>query len=217
VISLVLIAWAYTALPALPGQPEGGHVPARTILRTPGVASILLNVGGFIVSHSIIYTYVGPLTAAAGVGGQLEWVLLVFGVAAVLSIWVTASYVDPHHRRLIVMSMVLLGAGALVLGLATVTPVAVYLGVAAWGFGFGGSATLFVTASIRAAGTDAVQSMLVTVFNLSIAAGGVGGGVLLAAFGAVSIPWVAVAIMVPTTVATIAGRQHAFPRWPVKE
>jgi predicted MFS family arabinose efflux permease len=86
--------------------------------------------------------------------------------------------------------------------------------VAVWGIGFGGSATLFVTAGIRAAGTDGVQSILVTVFNLSIAAGGVFGGLLLAGLGVTSIPWVAFAIMIPTAVATVAGRRHAFPRWP---
>jgi predicted MFS family arabinose efflux permease len=55
-----------------------------------------------------------------------------------------------------------------------------------------------------------VQSILVTVFNLSIAAGGL---LLLAGFGISSIPWVTVAIMIPTAITTIAGRQHAFPRW----
>jgi predicted MFS family arabinose efflux permease len=91
--------------------------------------------------------------------------------------------------------------------------VILYLGVAIWGLGFGGSATLFVTAGVRAAETDAVQSILVTVFNLSIAAGGIVGGLLLAGFGTSSIPWVTVAVMIPTAITTIAGRRHAFPRW----
>ena len=90
-----------------------------------------------------------------------------------------------------------------------------YLGVASWGFGFGGSATLFVTAAIRAAQTDGVQAILVTVFNLSIGAGGLLGGLLLGGWGVVSIPWVAFAIMIPTAVATIVGRRHAFPQWPL--
>lgn len=213
-VSAALIAWMFVSLPNLQGQPEGGHVPVATIFRTPGVRLILWVVAGFMVAHNILYTYIGPLTDASGVGGQIEMILLVFGVAALLSIWATGTYVDPHHRRLIVMSTVAVGAAALVLGFAPLNPVILYLGAAIWGFGFGGSATLFVTASVRAAETDGVQSLLVTVFNLSIAAGGVIGGLLLGGFGVSSIPWVALAIMIPTAVATVAGRRHAFPHGP---
>ncbi|MDQ0771868.1 putative MFS family arabinose efflux permease [Streptomyces aurantiacus] len=214
VVSVALIIWVFASLPNLPGQAAGGHVPVATILRAPGVRAILWVVAGFMVAHNILYTYIGPLTVASGVGSQIEWVLLVFGVAALLSIWATGTYVDPHHRRLIVMSTVVLGASALVLGFVQWNPVVLYLGVAAWGFGFGGSATLFVTAGMRAAGTDGIQSVLVTVFNLSIAAGGVFGGLLLGGLGVSSIPWVALAIVIPTTLTISAGRRHAFPHWP---
>ncbi|SDO90609.1 MFS transporter [Actinacidiphila guanduensis] len=212
--SAALIAWVFAVLPDLPGRPAGGHVPVTAILRNPGVRPLLWVVAGFMVAHNILYTYIGPLADRAGAGGRLEWVLLVFGLAALLSIWLTGAHVDPHHRRLTVMSAVVLGASAVVLGLAGLSPVVLYAGVAAWGFGFGGSATLFVTAGIRAAGTDGVQSVLVTVFNLSIAAGGVFGGLLLAGFGVASIPWVAVALMIPTAATTVAARRHAFPHWP---
>lgn len=213
VVSTALIAWVFFSLPNLEGRPAGGHVPVATILRTRGIPSILWVVAGFMVAHNILYTYIGPLTAAAGVGSQIEWVLLVFGIAALLSIWVTGSFVDPHHRRLIVLSTIAVGTGALVLGFSQLNPVLLYLGVAIWGFGFGGSATLFVTAGVRAAETDGVQSVLVTVFNLSIATGGMLGGILLAGFGISSVPWVTVAIMIPVAITTIASRQHAFPRW----
>jgi predicted MFS family arabinose efflux permease len=212
--SIALIAWVFLALPNLAGQPAGGHVPIATILRSRGVPAIVLVVGGFMIAHNILYTYIGPLAVAAGVGGQIELVLLVFGVAALLSIWGTGMFVDPHHRRLMIMSTAVVGASALLLGFATVSPAILYLGVATWGFGFGGSATLFVTAGMRAAATEGIQSILVTVFNISIAAGGVLGGLLLAGLGITSIPWVAFAIMIPTAIVTIAGRRHAFPHWP---
>ncbi|MEV6636630.1 MFS transporter [Actinoplanes sp. NPDC051470] len=214
IASGIVIVWAFVSLPNLSGTPEGGHVPLTAILRRPGVPSILGVVAGFIVAHNIVYTYIGPLAVASDVGNQIEWVLLVFGLAALLSIWATGTLVDPHHRHLIIMSTVALGFGAIVLGFANVSPVILYLGVAVWGFGFGGSATLFVTAGVRAAGTDAIQAIIVTVFNLSIAAGGVFGGLLLDGIGVTSIPWVALAITIPTVLTTIAGRRHAFPHWP---
>jgi predicted MFS family arabinose efflux permease len=212
--SVALIVWLFVSMPNLASASSGQHVPVKTILRTPGVGPVVAAIAGFMVAHNLLYTYVGPLTDAAGVGSQIELVLLVFGLAALMSIWITGSFIDPHHRRLIVMSAVTVAASALILSFATLSPVILYLGAAAWGLGFGGSATLFLTAAIRAAGTDAVQSIIVTVFNLSIAAGGVFGGVLLAGFGVKSIPWVAFAIMVPTAVTILASGYRAFPRWP---
>jgi len=213
ILSLALIPWVLISLPDIPGATSDGHVLVATALRAPGVRSILWVVAGFISVHNLLYTYIGPLTVAAGVGSQIEWVLLVFGVAALLSLWGTGRYLDPHHRRLTIMSTVILGGSAAVLGLVWLNPLVLYLGVAAWGLGFGGSATLFLTAGMRAAETDGIQAVVVTVFNISIAAGGVFGGILLAGAGVMAIPWVAVAIMIPTMVATVAGKRHAFPPW----
>lgn len=68
---------------------------------------------------------------------------------------------------------------------------AIYLGVTVWGLAFGGVATLFQTASARAArsGADVAQSMIVTVWNLAIAGGGIAGGLILAGLGAAALVW----------------------------
>ncbi|MET3808221.1 putative MFS family arabinose efflux permease [Nakamurella sp. UYEF19] len=210
-LSLALIGWVLASVPNLAAEPPSAHMSFPSILRAPGVQTILWVIAGFITAHNLLYTYIEPLASRAG-AGQIEWVLLVFGIAALLSIWVTGQFVDPHHRRLMLVSSCLLGASAAVLGLAFVSPAIFYLGVAAWGLGFGGSATLFVTAGIRAAGTDGVTALVVTVFNLSIAAGGMFGALLLTGFGVLSIPWASAAIMIPTILTVVAGRQHAFPQ-----
>lgn len=212
--SVALIAWTFLSLPNLEGLPAGGHIPVATILRTRGVPAIVLVVGGFMIAHNILYTYIGPMAVALGAGNQIELVLLVFGAAALLSIWGTGAFLDPHHRRLTITSAALVAASALVVGFAIWSPVILYLGVAAWGFGFGGSATLFVTAGMRAAATEGIQSLLVTVFNISIAAGGLFGGLLLAGLGVASIPWATFVIMIPTLLTILAGRRHTFPHWP---
>lgn len=123
-IGIVLIAWIFICLPNIPGQPAGGHVPASTILRTPGVRLVLLVVVGYMVAHNIRYTYIGPLTESSGVGhSQIELVLPVFGIAALLSIWATGTYVDRHHRRLTVASTLIVAGSAVVLGLVELSPV----------------------------------------------------------------------------------------------
>ena len=212
-LAVALIGWVFVSVPNLAPEPPRAHTSFAALLRAPGVRTILWVVAGFITAHNLLYTYIEPLARRSG-AGQVEWVLLVFGVAALLSIWVTGQFVDPHHRRLMLVSSWLLGTSAVVLGLAFVGPAVFYVGVAAWGLGFGGSATLFVTAGVRATGSDGVTALVVTVFNLSIAAGGVFGGLLLAGFGVRSIPWVSAAIMIPTIVGAVAGRRHAFPQWP---
>jgi predicted MFS family arabinose efflux permease len=212
-LAVALIGWVFASVPNLAAEPVLAHVSFASTLRAPGVRTILWVVAGFITAHNLLYTYIGPLASRSGVG-QIEWVLLVFGVAALLSIWVTGQFVDPYHRGLMLVSSSLLGASAVVLGIAFVSPAVLYLGVAVWGLGFGGSATLFVTAGLRATSTDGATALIVTVFNLSIAAGGVFGGLLLAGFGVLSIPWASAAIMIPTVIATVAARRHAFPSWP---
>ncbi len=205
-LSAVAMVWVFVAVPNLAGVTAGSDGSFAAVLRAPGVPAILAVVAGYITAHNLLYTYIQPLAARSGLRHGIGWVLLVFGLAALTSIWAAGRFVDPHHRRLMLLSSGLLGAGAVVLGVTAGSPVVFVLGVVAWGLGFGGSATLFVTAAIRAAGTDGVQAAVVTVFNLSIAAGGVVGGLLLSGLGVGSIPWVAVAVMVPTTVAVAGAR-----------
>lgn len=212
VAGALLIAWAFVSLPNLQGQPAGERTRLTSMLRTRGLFTILAVMTGFFLAHNILYTYVSSLTIRAGLGSQIQGVLLTFGLASFASIAITGIWIDRRHRQLTVASMVLVGAGALALGLASPSPVLIYIAAAVWGLGFGGGATLFITAGIRVVG-DAVVSMMVTLVNLAIAAGGVVGGLLLAAFGSVSIPWGALGIMVPTAVTAMAARQHAFPRW----
>lgn len=73
-------------------------------------------------------------------------------------------------------------AAVLVLGIGHNSPVAVTVGVVTWGLTFGGAPTLLQTAIADAAGdgADAAQSMLVTVFNLAVAGGGVVAGFVVA-------------------------------------
>ena len=62
----------------------------------------------------------------------------------------------------------------------------VLISVVAWGLTFGGAPTLLQTAMADTAGdeADVAQSMLVTLFNLAVAAGGIVGGLLLEQIGA---------------------------------
>jgi predicted MFS family arabinose efflux permease len=211
VLSVFVAAWTLVSLPRLSAV-DSTHVPFRQIVRRQGVSTILWVVAGSLIAHNLVYTYIGSLIAQAGVGDQVQWVLATFGVAALLSIWVTGRLLHPHHRTLTLISAAAIGSGLLLLCLPGSLPALLYIGVAVWGFGFGGCATLFITAATRAAGNDDVQAAVVTVFNISISIGGAAGGVLLATVGTEGLLWLAVALIATTTVVVFKST-HGFPSW----
>lgn len=115
--------------------------------------------------------------------------------------------------RLVVVSTALFAVAAGVLAVAASSPAVDYAAVAAWGLAFGGAATLLQSALMRAAGkhADAAQSSMVTTWNLGIGLGGLVGGALLAGFGPESLIIAAVVLLVPTALAVLLARNHAFP------
>ena len=164
------------------------------------------------LAHNILYTYIAPFLATAGMAERTDLVLLVFGVTSLPGIWIVGVFIDLHLRALTLASTTLLGLFALVLGIAGDALAVVLAAVAVWGLAFGGAATLFQTAIAKTAGNaaDVAQSMLVTAWNMAIAGGGVVGGVLLDGFG-VSAFSPALVLLAATSVAVWAAKQHGFP------
>lgn len=186
VMALVLMAWVRVKVPDFPGQPAGKRLPLRHVLALPGIRAVLWVVLTFVLAHNILYTYIAPYLAMAGMAERTDRVLLVFGMASLMGIWGVGLLIDRHLHRLTLGSTLLFAVAALALGAAAHQPAAVYAAVAAWGLAFGGAATLFQTTLAKAAGdaADVAQSMLVTAWNLAIAGGGIAGGLLLDRFGA---------------------------------
>lgn len=63
-------------------------MPLRQVLFTPGVRPVLVVVLTWMLAHNILYTYVAPFVSPAGLGRHVDLVLLVFGIAALVGIWV---------------------------------------------------------------------------------------------------------------------------------
>jgi len=189
-LTLLLIGWTCLAVPDFPGARKGQAASPGRVLAMPGLLPVLIVTLSFVLAHNILYTFIAPFLARSGMAGQTDRVLLAFGMAALGSIWVTGVHIDRWLARLTLGSILLFAVAALVLAIAA-TPVAVYGGVVLWGLAFGGAATLFQTASARAAGphADVAQSMVVTVWNLAIAGGGLAGGLILDGLGAKALAW----------------------------
>ncbi len=211
-LTLVLIAWVLAKVPDYPGQSSHERMPLRRVFLTPGVRPVLAVVIAWMLAHNILYTYIAPFVAPAGLGKRVDLVLLVFGTAALAGIWVTGKLVDRHLRATVLASLGAFGVTALVFGVAPVTPAIVYLGVAVWGVSFGGAATLLQTALADAAGNgaDVALSMNVVAWNGAIALAGVVGGMLLGAWGVAAFPWVLLALVGVAFLIAWGAHAHAF-------
>lgn len=211
-LTLALIVWVLAKVPDYPGQSAHERLPLRRVFTTPGVRPVLAVVVAWMLAHNILYTYIAPFVAPAGLSERVDLVLLVFGTAALAGIWITGKLVDHHLRVTVLASLAAFGATALVFGLAPANAAVVYLGVAVWGVSFGGAATLLQTALADAAGSgaDVALSMNVVAWNGAIAGAGVAGGMLLEAWGVGAFPWALVALIALAFAMAWRARAHAF-------
>jgi predicted MFS family arabinose efflux permease len=213
VLTLLLVTWMGLRLPNFPGQAAGKRVPLTQVIAVPGVKPVLLVTLAYILAHNILYTYIVPFLTPVGMADKIDIVLFVFGVAALLGIWIIGVLIDRWMRELTIISTVLFAAASLVLGLWASNPVVVYGCIALWGVAYGGTATLFQTASAKAAGSvaDIAQSIIVTVWNIAIAGGGVIGGILLNTYSVAYFPWTLLALLVIALVVAWSAQTAGFP------
>lgn len=197
-ISVALLVWARLTLPALSAPGAAARQPLLTVLRLPGLRTALLAMFLFVLAHNVLYTYVEPFAALAGAAGWLDRLLLVFGVASLVGIWITGVWVDRGLGLLVVASTLGFIVAALALACWPGSPTVLVAATVVWGLAFGGVATQFQTAVARRAGeaADIAQSFVVTGWNLAIALGGVAGGVMLETVGERWLPVALLAVLV---------------------
>ncbi|WP_369250477.1 MFS transporter [Streptomyces sp. R41] len=213
-LAVALIGWIAAVVPEQPGQRQEGRPPMLRALRVPGVVPVLFVTLVFVLAHTILYTYIATFLAHLGMGGSTDLVLLVFGGASMVSIWIVGAHIDRRLRALTVASTLLVAVAATTLALLAESSALVFVAVALWGLGWGGVPTLLQTAVADAGGdaADAAQAMLVTLWNAAMAGGGVAGGVLLDLFGSTSFPWAVLGLLLPVLAVVSAARAHGFPK-----
>ncbi len=213
VLTVILIGWTLWRVPDFPGQAADRRLPLAGVFAMPGVRPVLAGTLTYVLAHNILYTYVAPFVVPAGLGGQVDRVLFVFGAAALAGVWIVGALIDRRLREMTLVSIAAFGAVAVALGLWGASPLAVYVAVAVWGVTYGGAPTLFQTASAQAAGeaADVAQSMIVTAWNIAIAGGGLFGGMLLDKVGAASLPWALLGLLAVALVVVWRARRAGFP------
>lgn len=211
-LAVILFIWTLLAVPDLPGQQVERRLPVWKVFMMPGVRPVLAVIFLWMTAHNILYTFIGPFLQLSGMAERVGLILLIFGLAALVGIWITGTLVDRHLRNLVLCSLAALAAVALVLAAGMQEQGIVVLAVIVWGGSFGGASTQMQTAAADSAGNhvDVVQAMVTTAWNLAIASGGVIGGVLLNNAGAASFPWAVMAFIAVALFIAYVGKHHAF-------
>jgi predicted MFS family arabinose efflux permease len=213
VLTLLLVIWMVVTLPRFPGQAAGRRVPLTQVMAVPGVKPVMFVTLSYILAHNILYTYIVPFLTPLGMADKIDMVLFVFGIAALVGIWVIGALIDRWLRELVIASTVLFAAAALMLGMWAANPMVVYGCIALWGLAYGGTATLFQTASAKAAGSvaDIAQSIVVTVWNVAIAGGGIIGGIVLNSYNVMVFPWMLLVLLTLALLVVLNARSAGFP------
>lgn len=197
-LSVVLFVWVRFGVPDFEGKASRAGASVAQVFRLPGLRPVLALTLLYVLAHNLLYTYIAPWLAYLQTGVRVDTTLLVFGVAALGGIGLTGMLVDRWLGLMVRLSIGVFAAATLGAGLLGHSPSILLASIAFWGLAFGGTATLFQTASARAAGdtADIAQSMIVTVWNMGIAGGGLLGAALLPRFGAASLPWAVLVLLI---------------------
>jgi predicted MFS family arabinose efflux permease len=117
-LTVVLIGWVWTKVQDYPGTTISGQASIAGTLAIGGNKSILEVTLLFVLAHNILYTYIAPLVDPAGLGQQLDLILLVFGLTAIAGIGTVGYLIARWLRELVLASTMLFAVAALTLGIA---------------------------------------------------------------------------------------------------
>ena len=180
-IVAVIAALSYFFLPSISGEKLDKSNSPLAVLKMPSILIVLLLTFLSVAAHYGVYTYITLLVEMIGFAGGISIALLLFGIGSVISVVLSARYIDAHLRALIV---VMLGVGGISMalflafkGTAVVSHVAFFL----WGLAFGPLVTMYQTAVSKQVekAKDVATSVQSSVFNLSIMVATWVGGMLL--------------------------------------
>ena len=190
ILTLVVLALAVFVVPDAPGQQASARLPLGRVIRIPGVAPILFVIFAWMVGNTTTYTYIGPFLNAAGSGIAIEILLVVFGIASIAGIGLTAALIDRHPQALLVSCLAVFTIAGVILLVGHQSPAAIYTAIASWGVTFGGASPQLQRPLSAVSGEDAdvANSFLPVAFNLAIFAAGILGAIVLTTAGGLFLP-----------------------------
>lgn len=185
-IVAIIAMLSYFYLPEVKGEKLTRSNSPFAVLKMPSMLIVLLLTFLSVAAHYGIYTYITLLVELISFAGGIGLALLIFGIGSVISVIVSAKYIDVYLRPLIVL---MLGVGGISMAMLLVfkgtfgiSHVAFFL----WGLAFGPLVTMYQTAVTRQVdeARDIATSVQSSVFNLSIMIATWVGGMFLTWFPA---------------------------------
>lgn len=192
---LALVVQAFT-LPSLPPRDNPSLRVLGQLLQRSGVRVALLAVLLVISGHFAGFTYIRPLMenvthlSVSAISG----VLLAYGIGGFFGNFAGGFIAERSERRAIVSGAALIVAMAASLWVAGSSFIVTACAIALWGFAFGAFPVGFQTWIVRVAPDQAegAGGLLVAAFQIAIATGAIGGGMLVDHVGALGGPIFAV-------------------------
>ena len=106
---------------------------AEKYIHCSAIRPVLGVVLSWMIAHNILYTYVAPFLSLSGISSNVDVVLLVFGLAAMVGIFITGKVVDSALRMAVLLSLSVFTLVSIIFGISPTFPVVIYPGIAAWG------------------------------------------------------------------------------------
>lgn len=203
-LSLITLVTQLFAIPAMPPKDNPSLRTLFQLLKRTQVRVVLLAVVMMISGHFAGFTYIRPLleeVAQLSVSA-ISAVLLGFGIGGFFGNFAGAFIAERSERNAIIFGGALIIAITITLlfagSLASVTAVSIAL----WGFAFGAFPIGFQTWIVRAAPdqVEAAGGLIVAAFQVAIASGAIGGGILVDYLGALGGPLLA---LITTSLGTL--------------
>ncbi|MEO7123303.1 MAG: MFS transporter [Lacisediminihabitans sp.] len=176
-------------------------IPMRRDPSLFGIVIICVITTVLMTGQNLFYTYIVPFltTAASFAGGSVALLLLAYGLAGAVGLFLVGFIGGRYPRASLVVAFVLVAVAVLVMALFPHVSWLVVVMFALWGAAFGGTPALLQTRILNTASArlrDVSSAYFTTSFNVGIGGGAFIGALLLDRFGLGVLPFVDVSVTI---------------------
>ncbi len=192
IVSLITLLVQIFAIPSLPPKDNPSLKVMFELLRRTNIRVALFAVLLVISGHFAGFTYIRPLMEHIThlSVSAISAVLLGYGIGGFFGNFAGGFIAERSERYAVVCGGALIAVLAATLWMAGSSPIVAAVAIALWGFAFGAFPVGFQTWIVRAAPdqAEAAGGLMVAAFQIAIASGAIGGGILVDHVGAMGGP-----------------------------
>jgi predicted MFS family arabinose efflux permease len=186
-LAIIVFAWQWLSLPAMPSPRSVRRASAIGLLRNRTVTTGMVAIALLFMGQFAVFTYVRPfLEQVTGVSvSALSLILLAMGAAGLVGTWAIGRIIDRTLSATLTLAPLAMTAIAVLLVILGSQPVSTGLLLTLWGLIGTAVPVAWWTWLSRTLPHDAEAGggLIVAVVQLSITIGAAGGGYLFDAFG----------------------------------